>query len=63
MNVEIKHFYFINDDYFAFANDPLLMTNKDDGENGPCFSAVKESDGIIGMVPVTSKSEKFTNIL
>lgn len=54
MNIEIKHFYFIKDEYYAFANDPFLMENKENGTKRPCFLAIKEDNGIVWMIPVTS---------
>ncbi len=47
MNIEIKRFYFIKDDYFAFASDSFLMKNKEEGKSRPCFLAVRKESGII----------------
>lgn len=62
MDIIEKHFYFIKDDYYTFANDHLLMKNKEDGVKRPCFLAALNDDGIIWMIPVTSRYTKFENL-
>lgn len=51
--------YFIKDEFYNFANDKFLMKNKENGLKRPCFLAIKNSDNIIWMIPVTSKMNKF----
>ena len=62
MEITLKHFYFIKDSFYKFADDPFLMQNKEDGLKRPCYLAIKNDDGIIWFVPVSSKYEKFQNI-
>lgn len=62
MTITEGRFYFVDDSFFAFAGDPLLMSNKEDGIKRPCFLAIEQGDGIIWMVPVTSKVAKFRSI-
>ena len=62
MNIVVKHFYFIKDEFYKFAEDPLLMENKENGNKRPCFLAIKDDKNIIWLIPVTSKYEKFKNI-
>ena len=60
--MEVKHFYFIKDNFFEDFQDPALMKNKEDGHGRPCFFAVKDSDGLFWMIPISSKVEKFRQI-
>ena len=62
MNIVEGHFYFVEDSFFAFVADPFLMSNKESGIKRPCFMAIDQGDGIIWMVPVTSKIAKFRSI-
>ena len=62
MEIKLKHFYFIKDEFYAFTVDPFLMENKENGINRPCFLATKDGNGVIWLIPVTSKIEKFQNI-
>ena len=58
-----SHFYFIKDDFFAFADDPYLMANKESGSSRPCYLAIQaDKNGIYWMIPVTSKVDKFRKI-
>ena len=55
--------YHIKDSYFAFAKDPFLMQNKEDGKYRPTLYCVKdETTGLYWMVPITSQYEKFSTI-
>lgn len=61
--MKLKHFYFIKDDFFILADDPLLMLNKNvPGQNKhsrPCFFAIKQEDDIYWLIPISSRTNKF----
>lgn len=55
--------YHIKDSYFAFAKDPFLMQNKEEGKHRPTLYCVKDENiGLYWMVPITSQYEKFSII-
>ena len=55
--------YHVKDSYFAFAKDPFLMQNKEDGNYRPTLYCVKdEATDLYWMVPITSQYEKFSAI-
>jgi len=62
MNIIVKYFYFIKDEFYTFIDDPFLMKNKENGCKRPCFLAIKTDNKIIWMIPVSSKTEKFEKI-
>ena len=49
--------YIIKDVYFVLYNSPTFLLNKN--ESRPHFYAVKDKDGIIWMVPMSSKVDKY----
>ena len=62
--MELCRFYFIHDVYFKEFNDPHLMGNhKRNGNrihNRPYFfSLIDEETGLLWMIPVSSKVEKY----
>ena len=61
--MESKHFYFIKDSYFEDIHDSALMQNKEDGRGRPCFFAIQDKDGLFWMIPISSKVEKYHQIL
>ena len=62
--MEVGHFYYIEDSYFADFPDPYLMKNKE-AINGqvhdrPCFYTFQDtSTGIYWMIPFSSQVLKF----
>ena len=56
--------YHISDRYFAFVNDPTLMTNKEDGCYRPHFFCFRDfsTPDLIWAVPLSSKVEKYQEI-
>lgn len=55
--------YHVKDSYFAYAKDPFLMQNKEDGNYRPTLYCVKdEATDLYWMVPITSQYEKFSAI-
>ena len=63
MDIQIKRFYFVKDEFYKLINDSFLVSNKENGAEWPCFLAIEENNGIIWMIPVTSKATKFKEIL
>lgn len=49
--------YIVKDEYFEKFPSKKYMDNK--GENRPHYYAVRDSDGLYWMVPISSKVEKF----
>lgn len=49
--------YILSDDYFRIYGKPNMMDNKN--ETRPYYYAVKQKDGIIWLVPLSSKVEKY----
>ena len=57
MELEENGLYVIKDSYFSDFKDKHLMLNK--LENRPYFYALKESDNIFWMIPLSSKVENY----
>ena len=63
MEVVSGYAYHIKDSYFAMANDPNLMQNKEQGKYRPTLYCVRDKKtGILWMVPISSQYEKFESI-
>lgn len=65
--MEIGHFYYLNDQYFADFPDPYLMQNKETihGQlhDRPCFYTFQDaSTGLYWMIPFSSRVDKFMEI-
>ena len=61
-SMELKHFYFISDNFYEDFPDPALMKNKEDEHGRPCFLAIQDDDGLFWMIPISSKVSKFETI-
>ena len=57
--MEIKHFYFISDQFFKDFQDRFLTQNKEDEKRRPCFFAVEDDEGLFWMIPISSKVQKY----
>lgn len=63
MEYQSGYVYHIKDEYFAKANDPNLMQNKENGAYRPTFYCLKdEKTSLLWMVPLSSRAEKFRAI-
>lgn len=65
--MELKHFYFLTDQYFIDFPDPYLMNNHEiiNGvrHDRPCFYAIEDSStGLCWMIPISSKTNKYQKI-
>ena len=55
MEVVSGYAYHIKDSYFAMANDPNLMQNKEQEKYRPTLYCVRDKEtGILWMVPISS---------
>lgn len=68
--MDVGRFYFVKDDFFdKFDTEHRLMQNKEkiDGKsaNRPCFMAIPDTENnqIFWLVPISSKIEKYENII
>lgn len=55
--IEAAGLYIIKDEYFSDFPSEKYMDNK--GESRPHYYAIRSSDGLYWMVPISSKVEKF----
>lgn len=55
--IEISGLYIIKDEYFAEFPNPKYMDNK--VESRPHYYAIQDNDGLLWMIPLSSKVEKF----
>lgn len=55
--IEIAGLYIIKDEYFSDFPNSKYMDNK--GENRPHYYAIRDNDGLLWMIPISSKVEKF----
>jgi len=63
MEYKSGYVYHIKDEYFAKANDPNLMQNKENGNYRPTFYCLKdEKTSLLWMVPLSSRTDKFKAI-
>ena len=64
--MEIGHFYFIKDNFYIDFPNVNLMKNHQATENSehnrPCFYSIKQNNGIIWLIPISSKVEKYKKI-
>ena len=65
--MELKHFYFLTDQYFLDFPDPFLMNNHEtiDGirHDRPCFYAFQDPNTkLYWMIPLSSKVSKFQRV-
>lgn len=65
--MQIKHFYFLNDEYYKDFPDPFLMNNHEviNGRkhDRPCFYSFKDKEtGLFWMIPLSSKISKYQKI-
>lgn len=65
--MEIGHFYYLNDQYFIDFPDTKLMQNKEtingQAHDRPCFYAFQDANtGLYWMIPFSSRVPKFTKI-
>ncbi len=55
--------YHIRDEYFSKVNDDKLLANKENGHYRPTYYGIEDKKtGLIWVIPLTSKYEKFENI-
>lgn len=64
MKFQDGYVYHIKDEYFAKANDNNLMQNKEGGTYRPTFFCLRDKhhNGLIWMVPMSSRISKFQAI-
>ena len=65
--MELKHFYFLNDQYYTDFPDHFLMKNQEviNGVNHdrPCFYAFEDKNtGLYWMIPFSSRVSKYQTI-
>lgn len=63
--VEFKtgYVYHIKDEYFAKANDPNLMQNKENGNYRPTFYCMRDDKtSLLWMIPLSSRVTKYRTI-
>ncbi|MCL1882585.1 MAG: hypothetical protein FWF81_02375 [Defluviitaleaceae bacterium] len=55
--------YHIKDEYFAKAQDDMLMQNKEGGNYRPTYYAINDiSTGLLWMIPMSTKFDKYKAI-
>ena len=60
---ETGYVYHIKNEYFAKANDPNLMENKEGASKRPTYYCIKdEKTDIMWVIPMSSKFEKYRAI-
>lgn len=63
MNINIGELCFIKDDFFELVNDPYLKKNYLSSQR-PHYFAVRDIEtSLIWMIPISSKVEKFKEII
>lgn len=63
-NVKQGYVYHIKDSYFDVANDDKLMRNYEGGAYRPTYFCLKdEKTGLLWVVPMSSKIEKYQRII
>lgn len=63
MEIKPGYVYHIDDSYFDIADDPKLMTNKENGDKRPTYCCVaNEENSMIWMIPMSTKTEKYKEI-
>lgn len=65
--MDLKHFYFLTDQYFIDYPDPYLMNNHEIiggvRHDRPCFYTFQDpSTGLYWMIPISSKVAKFQSV-
>ncbi|MBR0341058.1 MAG: hypothetical protein IJH64_02160 [Oscillospiraceae bacterium] len=56
-----KGFYFIKDDFYNMVPRECFMDNKN--EHRPHYFCYKDKDGLLWMIPLSSKVEKYEKIM
>lgn len=56
-----RGFYIIKDEFFDYIKDPYLKGNKE--ENRPHYYCFKEENGLMWMIPLSSKLNKYEKLL
>ena len=62
MIIEKGYVYHIDDSYFRLVNDDKLLKNKENNHYRPNYYALKDENGLIWAVPMSSQYEKFERI-
>nr|MBP3258420.1 hypothetical protein [Bacilli bacterium] len=62
MKIKIGYLYHIKDNFFNLVDDNKLMQNYENGHTRPTYYAAK-IDGTLWFVPLSSRIEKYKNIL
>ena len=65
MEIQQGYSYHIKDEFFDKVQDKYLMSNKENGNYRPHFSAIqdKKSQALYWMIPISSQVEKYRGII
>ena len=63
MKIKEGYLYHIKDEFFDIVNDENIMTNHEKGKKRPTYFTIREEEGILWFIPLSSKIDKYKKIV
>ena len=63
MKIKEGYLYHIKDEFFDIVNDENIMTNHEKGKKRPTYFTIREEEGILWFIPLSSKIYKYKKIV
>ena len=63
MKIKEGYLYHIKDEFFDIVNDENIMTNHEKGKKRPTYFTIRDEEGILWFIPLSSKIDKYKKIV